>query len=83
MQQPPNVKALTAPTQIEGDYTSTLTLAQDPTSDGLALTKFSLQAESAVKRCNIDKSLLREYLAPATIKECKWYDLSCKHGEKK
>lgn len=70
---PPNVKALTAPTQIEGSHATSVALAQDPTSDGLALTQFALQAEGAVNRCNIDKASLAQYLAPPAAAKCPWY----------
>lgn len=75
---PPAVQALTQPTQIEGQYKSSEDLALDPTSTGGDLTTFALQAEGAVKSCNIDKGLLREYLVPAVIAKCKWYQFGCK-----
>lgn len=70
---PQNIQALTAPTQIEGSYKSSVALAKDPASDGDSLTQFALQAESAVRRCNIDKASLREYIVPAAVAKCPWY----------
>lgn len=70
---PPNVKALTAETKIEGAHASTVALADDPSSDVEALALFAKQAEGAVQRCNIDKLSLRELLVPAVPVKCPWY----------
>ena len=51
---------------------------QDPISNIFDMEAFGRQAESALGRCNIDKSLLAEYLNPVQIAKCKWYQYNCK-----
>lgn len=70
---PPNVQALTAETKIEGPHPNSLALVDDPASNVEDATNFGLQAEGALKRCNIDKASLRLLLVPAVPVKCPWY----------